>query len=1128
MIKRIQWSLLFLCMVIARTNGQEMPIIKTGEKNITIKKLNVHVDVIGDIAITTYDMHFYNPYDRILEGELSFPLQENQSVIRFALDLNGALRDAVIVEKEKARVAYETTIRRRIDPALLEQTKGNNYKARVYPIPPKGYKRVLIGYQQKLNANVHGIQYNLPLNFKHALEDFSLVFVALDQKKEPQQKGFLDARFKRDKENYVLKFKGKDIRFDKDLEIKIPVEDTKQKLIVDDQYFYVSKVLEPLRSKVKMPRKITVFWDTSLSQMNRDTLKEFSFLDQYFKLNRSVDVRLINFNIAMNTKHRFSIKNGDWSSLKKQLKQTIYDGATSFEFMKTYTDNSDAYFLFSNGLQTLDKLPYLKRGKKINTVNSIKSSNHVYLKNLAESSGGRYFNLGNMTPEDAISLLQKEDLMILGSNVEGEMEYYPSKRSKLGRNFSLLGKKSFKDRPIKIYIGNDTDTVQTISIHSGSNTPQSKYVRKIWGQKKMNHLQKESKKNRDDIVRLSKEYQIISPFTSMLVLDRIEDYVRYKIEPPGALKKEYFKLMAIAEDNTKRRMMALQNDLFDEYNKFYKWYDKKYKKIKKNKLAKRENPNANAVNVFVNTNVANGNIFGNVSDDSGGLPGVSIVVQGTTNGVETDFDGNFRINAQEGNVLVFSYLGYKTVSTRIAGNTEINVRMEEGGQALDEVVIVGYGTTTKRAYAGSASVVTHMEDRKTTSNFVRGLTGEVAGLTVVDTTGQPGSTPIVRIRGYGSVHGNRNPLYILDGVRYTGDINAINPGDIESITVLKDVTATAIYGSGGANGVILVNTKKGKFSDGGSNYSEKLETVSVKNKEKKKNYVQSLEKINSVEVAYKNYLMLRKLHVNEVAFYIDIADSFKARGEKDLAIKILSNIIELNIGSAEVYKTLAYKFEEYGSIEKAILCYQEVLELRPEDIQSYRDLAIAYELKGNYQESFNLLYRIVGGELLEKDVNRRFQGIETIALMEMNRLVHKYKGKINLEHIDQRTLNKLDVDIRIVIDWNHDNTDIDLWVIDPNGQKCYYSNKKTRIGGLISNDMTDGFGPEQFVLKRAIKGKYKIKVDFYGNSRQKVSGPTYIKLTTFINYGRDSESKIVKFISLSGQRKTADLGYINF
>ena len=150
--------------------SQEIPIIKVGKNKISVKKLKVDVTVLGDIAITTFDMYFYNPNHRVLEGELSFPLEENQSVIRFALEINGNLRDAVVVEKEKARVAFESTVRNNIDPALLEKTKGNNYKARIYPIPARGSKRVVLSFQQKLLIQNDVYFYKIPFNYKRKLE----------------------------------------------------------------------------------------------------------------------------------------------------------------------------------------------------------------------------------------------------------------------------------------------------------------------------------------------------------------------------------------------------------------------------------------------------------------------------------------------------------------------------------------------------------------------------------------------------------------------------------------------------------------------------------------------------------------------------------------------------------------------------------------------------------------------------------------------------------------------------------------------------------------------------------------------------------------------------------------------
>ncbi|RKF04584.1 TonB-linked SusC/RagA family outer membrane protein [Tenacibaculum lutimaris] len=203
-------------------------------------------------------------------------------------------------------------------------------------------------------------------------------------------------------------------------------------------------------------------------------------------------------------------------------------------------------------------------------------------------------------------------------------------------------------------------------------------------------------------------------------------------------------------------------------------------------------------------------ISGTVSDETGPLPGVTILKKGTTQGTETDFDGNYSINAKTGDVLVFSFVGMKTAERTVGASNQISVLLE-GDNLLDEVVVVGYGTTTRQSYTGTAKVVkTENIAAKSFSNVSQSLAGEVAGVNVINTSGQPGSTATIRIRGFGSVNGNRDPLYVVDGVPFSGSINSINPGDIESTTILKDATATAIYGARGANGVILITTKKGR------------------------------------------------------------------------------------------------------------------------------------------------------------------------------------------------------------------------------------------------------------------------------------------------------------------------------
>jgi TonB-linked SusC/RagA family outer membrane protein len=205
-------------------------------------------------------------------------------------------------------------------------------------------------------------------------------------------------------------------------------------------------------------------------------------------------------------------------------------------------------------------------------------------------------------------------------------------------------------------------------------------------------------------------------------------------------------------------------------------------------------------------------VDGTVSDDAGSpLIGANVLVKGTDVGTVTDLDGSFRIEMPQGtNTLVFTYVGYATQEVNVAGVASVEVTMTEG-TVLEEIVFVAYGTQKKSEITGAVSVVkTEDIERVQASNVVQGLDGKIPGVQIVQDDGQPGSSPVVRIRGIGSISGSSAPLYVVDGVPFNGDISAIDPMDIESISVLKDASANALYGHRGANGVIIVTTKKGK------------------------------------------------------------------------------------------------------------------------------------------------------------------------------------------------------------------------------------------------------------------------------------------------------------------------------
>ncbi len=203
-------------------------------------------------------------------------------------------------------------------------------------------------------------------------------------------------------------------------------------------------------------------------------------------------------------------------------------------------------------------------------------------------------------------------------------------------------------------------------------------------------------------------------------------------------------------------------------------------------------------------------VTGVVLDENGEpMIGVSVLEEGTKVGVATDFDGQFTLNVRPGATLHFSYIGYKPQSVKVDGRSSIEVTMELDSNVLDEVVAIGYGTIKKRDLTGAvASVKNEDITLSPTSNAMDALQGKVAGLDITRASGQAGATPSVQLRGNRSFTASGTPTYIIDGM--PGDINTINPNDIESIEVLKDASSTAIYGSSGANGIIIVTTKSGK------------------------------------------------------------------------------------------------------------------------------------------------------------------------------------------------------------------------------------------------------------------------------------------------------------------------------
>lgn len=250
---------------------------------------------------------------------------------------------------------------------------------------------------------------------------------------------------------------------------------------------------------------------------------------------------------------------------------------------------------------------------------------------------------------------------------------------------------------------------------------------------------------------------------------------------------------------------------------------------------------------------AQSTVTGKVVDKAGNpLPGVSILYKGTSTGTITDLDGNYRLDVPEGSgVLIFSYIGFQRQEVNINGRSTIDIQMEEEVEALDEVVVIGYGSREKKDVTGAMSTITPEDfNPGVISNPAELMQGRISGVQVTPSSGEPGAGINVNVRGVGSIRSGNNPLFVIDGVPMSGGnttpagsdvgdvggmqaknpLNFLNPDDIASIDVLKDASATAIYGSRGANGVVLITTKSGKSGESKISYSGYVGVASLREK----------------------------------------------------------------------------------------------------------------------------------------------------------------------------------------------------------------------------------------------------------------------------------------------------------
>ena len=292
-----------------------------------------------------------------------------------------------------------------------------------------------------------------------------------------------------------------------------------------------------------------------------------------------------------------------------------------------------------------------------------------------------------------------------------------------------------------------------------------------------------------------------------------------------------------------------------------------------------------------------------------------------------------------------------------------------------------------------------------------------------------------------------------------------------------------------------------------------------------------LSKLRKADAPYAVYLAKRTDYATSPAFFLDCGDFFLARGDRALGLRVLSNLLELGLDDPALMRMYAWRLRQAGELDAAIDVLERVLTMRADEPQSHRDLALALAERWeqtaraiDLTRAMDLLYAVIEQEW------ERFPEIELIALMELNRMIARARERdlAPPERIDPRLVRLLDLDLRISMSWDLDLTDVDLHVFEPNGEHAYYGQNESSGGGLVSRDFIQGYGPEEYVRRRAQPGVYTIKAHYYGSHQQDIAGACTVIVEVTLDFGRPNEQRQVITLRLDHPSSEVVVGEVTF
>ncbi len=995
--------------------------LRADERAPEIGSYKVEARVSGMFATVSTEFTIYNPNHRVFEGELEFPLPEDAVISGYAIDVGGVLVDGSVVEKAKARIAFENEVKKGVDPGLVEQIKGNAYRTRIYPIPADGSRQIRVVYTTPLTIAPNGdAALALPMpRTKLAQRDIS-ISVANDMP-APVVGGLGDRRFESAESVWRVESHETDITSTENILVAMPhLPDVVTALETHDGDIFFSASVKTASVSTAgadlgpgaMPKKWRIIWDASGSRAPDDVASAREFIN---RLPESASYELHVFRNVLEPVQKLKSR----AELETVLDKVAYDGGTDFDPLKAIAAQKfdGPTLFFTDGMDTMNSaLPEFGA----NSV-ALLSGDARDVSAMRRICGGRTINLDIVNGEEAIKQIIAPSPVVSGMTGEDLRNIQGIGLPAVGR-VTVVGRMGNFASEATVMLSDGRRIPVTFNT---THVPNSKIIATAWAARRVDELSPQAEDNREELLALGRRFSIVSPVSSMIVFERLSQWVEYDIEPPPSLPQIHAQWMdsraneseKIAKQQKKEKLWL--ELLSNEWNRRISWWNHPIPpKPKIVKPSSRRRPHR-----------------GNLDDLDW-----------------SSFDAD----------AAAASAAYGMGSTGTGG----------GGAGMGGFGAAGFGPGGGGG-RGGAIAASRSSGR-------------------ADLGSRSSSTPKVKSKRASSRRDAPSPVASRSSAEASPAPDVVQHADA---------------------------------------------TVSVKAWDPSTPYLQAMKDAYTIEKTpesvYAEYLKQRRQYASSPAFFLDCAGLFFKAEQNALAVRILSNLSELKIDDVGMLRIYAWRLREAGEYDASIMILRKVAKLRADEALSWRDLALTLTMRGkqnhsaaDIQEALTLFHKTVFTAWDRND------SIWTalIALEELNELVawtkrEKWGNEPPLiPQIDSKFAKNLDTDLRIMMTWDADETDIDMHVVEPSGEEVFYAHNRSRSGGMVSHDITRGYGPEEFLHKKAPKGEYVVSTKYFASHQQKLVGPATITVTFYTNWGRSTQKSQTMSLRLEKAKEKIEVG----